>query len=231
MCWEKVRQAPQLLLFMLTQISFSLVLLYRAHSVFWSLLIGFMIIFVSASTVQYLLFVNALLAICWFLPVTNIVMPKFKVNIVSCWLVYFAEFPWSFIWRGAASFLVIWAALIIKEMRLDLLEWYTLAAVLLNHLWWSTLMIETNTIIKATDLYWRSLNKYKTVIRAQFMVLLIISFIVWGIAVALLGVDRFVLATLVVAPLLLWCAANKAQYLAVTWSILSISIFVFKVTL
>lgn len=226
---QKLSQAPQLLLFMLTQVSFAVGLLYRPQAVIWALFIAFISLWWTSSTIQFLVGINLLLGGCWFIPKLHTPNLTYSINIWSFWLYYALAHYWALIWRATATFLVLWAAMIIQTMRPDLLHWYLLAAVLINQLWWSTLMIETNQQLQETRLFWESLGKYKKVFRVQAVLISMICIILWCGSGLLLGFDIHMSGALLCVPILMYCAANKPKLIAVAWAASSITLFVIKV--
>ncbi|MBE0368886.1 DUF6136 family protein [Pseudoalteromonas aurantia] len=229
MGWEKLSQAPQLLLFMLTQVSFAMGLLYRPQAVNWALLMAFISLWWSPSILHFLVCTNVLLIGCWFIPKVHSPNLTYPINIWSFWVHYAFAHSWVLTWRATATFLVLWAADIIQIMRPDLLHWYMLAAVLINQLWWSTLMIETNQHLQETRLFWESLGKYKDIKRVQIFLLSILCIILWCCSGFLLGFDIYMSGALLCMPALMYSAINKPKLTAVVWASSSISLFVIKV--
>ncbi|KAF7775123.1 hypothetical protein PCIT_a1236 [Pseudoalteromonas citrea] len=226
---QKLSQAPQLLLFILTQISFAVGLLYRPQSVILALFIAFISLWWSSSIIQFLVCINVLLIGCWFAPKIHLPNLTYSINIWSFWFYYVVSHSWAFIWRATATFLVLWAAIIIQTMRPDLLHWYLLAAVLINQLWWSTLMIETNQQLQETRLFWESLGKYKEVFRVQAILLSIVCIALWCGSGLLLDFDIYMSSALLCMPILMYCAVKKPKLIAVAWASSSITLFVLKV--
>jgi hypothetical protein len=226
---DKLIKAPQLVLFILTQISFSVVLLYRLQSVVWALLIVFLSLWWFSSTVQFLLFTNIVLIICCYVPKLQVPNLTYSVNIWSFWVAYALTYSWALIWRFAATFLVLWATAIIQSVRSDLLHWYMLAAVLINQLWWSTLMIETAQLLKETRLFWESLGKYKDILRVHIFLLSIICIVLWCGTGLLFGFDMYMIGALFCLPILMYSAVNKPKLVAVTWAVSAVTVFLIKV--
>ncbi|MCG7534757.1 DUF6136 family protein [Pseudoalteromonas sp. OOF1S-7] len=226
---DNLWQAPQLSGFMLAQWLFALTLLYRPQTLLSSLLIAFVAIWLAPSIYIYLVVIILCLALGWLRPEFRVGMPQPQINLISFWYYVIKTTPWMLLWRSGASLLTLWAGLIIAEERPDLLHYYTLAILLVNQLWWSSLYLDTNKQVAGRRSFWRSLGVYSRLVNSQSLLIYGLCFASWLGVVVLLDGELFSLAVILSSPLLMWTVQSHPQRLAVVWAGLSVTLMMLKV--
>ncbi|WP_152085391.1 DUF6136 family protein [Pseudoalteromonas sp. A25] len=228
---DKVARAPHLIVFIVTQVSFAIALLYRAQGVVYALIFALMLLLFELSTTVFLVGMNmSLLLACFIKPVNFSYHPQ-KVNVWAFWLLYGITNAWSLAWRFSISFLFIWGAAIVGYERPELLHWYSPAVALIALLLWGTLCLKTAKYLKEHRLFWLSIQQYGKANIIQHFLILCLYLLTWLICVMLLNLDLYVLMALLIAPVISWCAASKPKLLAACWGLLAVALYLVKVLL
>ncbi|MCO7186807.1 MULTISPECIES: DUF6136 family protein [unclassified Pseudoalteromonas] len=223
--WE----APQLPGFMLAQWLFALALLYRPQTLVSSLCVAFVAVWLAPSIQAYLAVSVLWLALDWVRPRLKLAAPQPQLSSVSFWYYVIKEYPWMVLWRAGASFLALWAGMIMAHERPDLLHYYTLMILLVNQLWWSSLYLDTSKQVMGRRGFWRSLGLDSQIEFSQSVLIYGLCLISWLAGVVLLNGELFTVSVIATCPALVWTLKHYPQRFAVVWGCASVTLMMIKV--
>ncbi|MDK1287509.1 DUF6136 family protein [Pseudoalteromonas umbrosa] len=229
MGWENLRQAPQLIMFMLLQLMLAATLLYRPISVLVVLIAACLLTFICQYFMTYYAALIVLLGVSLWLPRDYKAIKLSKATAHSFWVQWTLEQPWVVIWRIGMTILTYWCIWIIVTERPDLKSYYVVMAQLFVVLWWSSLLIDTNKQVIKHRSFWYSLSQFKQIQLSQCVFVFSLTTLMWLGGIYLLGSGTFELLTLFATPLMMWVILHSVRFMALTWAIVVVAIMLTKV--
>ncbi|WP_440055555.1 DUF6136 family protein [Pseudoalteromonas sp. T1lg65] len=214
---DKITQAWQLVWFTVTQFAFAVAFIYRPLAVTLSLVALAIVSAVIESLPLFLVLSYALLVI------SLLVSPKFVdfsmvvTSLRTYWLRYFSQNLNVVIWRIVFTMLVLWFGFTVKVERPDLITYYTPGLLVINLLWWSSIMIDLKPEVVGRVHYWKSLLMYPQVEKSAWLVGATVCGIASIVTLLMLGFSWASLIAVALTPMLLICAFRSTKHLLVAW--------------
>lgn len=214
---EKLTQAWQLILFVVTQFFVALCFIYRPLGTGSGLLLAAAIALYATNITWYLVALNLIILGCSTLLPRTLLMSISVTGLATFWLSFAYNHYFVLLWRIVLSALVLWFGVILETERPDLVANYVPGLVTLILLWWSSLAIDLKPEIYGRVSYWLSLDKLQSAKQSVWIIVLTAAI---GFSVPvyiLLGMTVVSLLPYVFLPLLVLSALKGPQHLAMTW--------------
>ncbi|QTH71913.1 DUF6136 family protein [Pseudoalteromonas xiamenensis] len=222
MGWSKVALAPHFSLFIVAQLIFGLISLYRPTAVFISLVSAFLLVGWFSTLFLWLSFIIIWLICLTLLPLDKYLnvasVSNFKANSqMSFWLIWVKEHASSVLWRFGVMFVLLFTSDYVLTLRPDLIEVIGAFCIALSLLLWGSFIFATKPLLKQYLGFWRSLKLEKKIYRQFFGLHLCVLFFVWGGLYVWFGMHSLMLFFIPCIPLYVWLAWLSAQLFSVMW--------------